>query len=97
MKYKVIAWAWLSGFDFLSGIFCALKGQWAQAILTGACSVLAMGLSITEYKEGKIMFSNQTLIGLLRARANLLITRDPVVNAKIVAKIERRIRKLEKA
>ena len=43
------------------------------------------------------MFSNKTLIGLLRARANLLITRDPVVNAKIVAKIERRIRKLEKA
>ena len=43
------------------------------------------------------MFSNQTLIGLLRARAGLLITRDAVVNAKIVAKIERRIRKLEKA
>lgn len=43
------------------------------------------------------MFSKETLISLLRARANLLITRDPVVNAKIVAKIERRIRKLEKA
>ena len=53
MKYKVIAWAWLSGFDFLSGIFCALKGQQVQAILTGACSVLAMGLSIMEYKEIK--------------------------------------------
>ena len=53
MKYKVIAWAWLSGFNFLSGIFCALKGQWVQAILSGACSVLAMGLSITEYKEIK--------------------------------------------
>lgn len=26
MKYKVIAWAWLSGFDFLSGIF-ALRGK----------------------------------------------------------------------
>lgn len=43
------------------------------------------------------MFSKETLIRALRARANLLITRDPVVNAKIVAKIERRIRKLEKA
>lgn len=53
MKYKVIAWAWLSGFDFLSCIFCVLKGQWVQAILTGACSVLAMVLSITEYKEIK--------------------------------------------
>lgn len=53
MKYKVIAWAWLSGFDFLSGIFCVLKGQLALAILSGACSVLAMGLSITEYKEIK--------------------------------------------
>lgn len=41
------------------------------------------------------MFSNQTLIGLLRARADLLITRDPIVNAKIVAKIERRVRKLK--
>ena len=43
------------------------------------------------------MFSKETLIGLLQARGNLLITRDPVVNAKIVAQIERRIRKLEKA
>ena len=42
------------------------------------------------------MFSKETLIGLLRARANLLITRDPVVNAKIVAKIERRVRKLKR-
>lgn len=41
------------------------------------------------------MFSKETLIGLLRARADLLITRDPVVNAKIVAKIERRVRKLK--
>lgn len=43
------------------------------------------------------MFSKKTLIRSLRARAELLITRDPVVNAKIVAKIQRRIRSLEKA
>jgi len=53
MKYKVIVWAWLSGFDFLSCIFYALNSQWVQAILSGACSVLAMGLSIMEYKEIK--------------------------------------------
>lgn len=43
------------------------------------------------------MFSKKTLINVLRARAAVLTTRDPVVNAKIVAKIERRIRNLEKA
>ncbi len=53
MKYKVIVWAWLSGFDFLSCIFYALNSQWVQAVLSGACSVLAMGLSIMECKERK--------------------------------------------
>ena len=53
MKYKVIIWAWLSGFDFLSCIFYALNSQWIQAILNGVCSILAMWLSIMERKEIK--------------------------------------------
>ena len=53
MKYEVIVWAWLSGFDFFSCIFRALNNQWVQAILSGICSILAMGISIMKYKEIK--------------------------------------------
>lgn len=53
MKYKVIVGAWLSGFNFLSCFLYALNNQWVQTVLIGACSVLAMGISIMEYKEIK--------------------------------------------
>lgn len=39
--------------------------------------------------------TNETKINVLRARMHLLQQRDPVVNANIVNKIKRKIRKLE--
>lgn len=51
MKYKIIAWAWLSGFDFLSCIYYACSNRWFQSILSGICSILAMGLAIGESKK----------------------------------------------
>ena len=42
------------------------------------------------------MFSNELKIMKLRARQKLLMARDPVTNEKLVKKIERVIRNLEK-
>ena len=39
--------------------------------------------------------TNETKISILRARMNLLQQRDPTVNANIVNKLKRKIRKLE--
>ena len=39
--------------------------------------------------------NNTVKIAMLKARKNLLMTRDPVANANIAKKIERRIRSLE--
>lgn len=46
MKYKIIAWAWLSGFDFMGCICGILAGNWLMTASFGICSVLAMGLAI---------------------------------------------------
>ena len=39
---------------------------------------------------------NKTMIQMMRNRRSLLMARDPVANAKIAKKIDRRIRALEK-
>lgn len=39
--------------------------------------------------------TNETKIGILRARMNLLQQRDPIANVNIVNKLKRKIRKLE--
>ena len=43
------------------------------------------------------MFSKDTLIALYYFRINLLEQRDSVVNAKIIKKLYRKIRKLEES
>lgn len=42
------------------------------------------------------MFSKETKIALMRNRQKLLMARDPAGNANIIAKLTRRIRKMEK-
>lgn len=39
--------------------------------------------------------TNETTISILQARINLLQHRDPVTNANIINKLQRKIRKLE--
>ena len=41
-------------------------------------------------------FEKEAMIQMMRNRRSLLVARDPVANAKIAKKIDRRIRALEK-
>lgn len=43
------------------------------------------------------MFSKETRLAMLNARKQLLLTRDPVANKHIIAKITRLIRQLKNA
>ena len=45
-------------------------------------------------KEELYMFSKDTMIMLLTQRKNLLMSRDAAVNANIIRKIERTLRKI---